>query len=116
MLACADAFTSPPVRAVRGVSSKLAASKVASPTMSLEQIPSSTMSLEEISTTIAGVVAVDGGTIGLDVSFAAFLAVILGLFIPVVFLVTVYIQSEAQGTATSFRQPDSIGGTRYEDE
>ena len=53
---------------------------------------------------------------GLDVSFAAFLAVILGLFIPVVFLVTLYIQSDAQGTATSFRQPDSIGGTRYEDE
>ena len=56
------------------------------------------------------------GTIGLDVSFAAFLAVILGLFIPVVFLVTLYIQSDAQGTATSFRQPDSIGGMRYEDE
>jgi len=50
------------------------------------------------------VVAVDGGTIGLDVSFGAFLAVILGLFIPVVFLVTLYIQSEAQGTATSFRE------------
>ena len=27
-----------------------------------------------------------------------------------------FIQSEAQGTATSFRQPDSIGGARYEDE
>ena len=53
---------------------------------------------------------------GLDVSFGAFLAVILGLFIPVVFLVTLFIQSDAQGTATSFRQPDSIGGTRYEDE
>ena len=52
----------------------------------------------------------------LDVSFAAFLAVILGLFIPVVFLVTLFIQSDAQGTANSFRQPDSIGGTRYEDE
>ena len=56
------------------------------------------------------------GTIGLEVSFGAFLAVILGLFIPVVFLVTLFIQSDAQGTATSFRQPDSIGGTRYEDE
>ena len=33
-----------------------------------------------------------------------------------VFLVTLFIQSEAQGTATSFRQPDSIGGTRFEDE
>ena len=53
---------------------------------------------------------------GLEVSFGAFLAVILGLFIPVVFLVTLFIQSEAQGTATSFRQPDSIGGARYEDE
>ena len=41
-----------------------------------------------MSQTLAGVVAVDGGTIGLDVSFGAFLAVILGLFIPVVFLVT----------------------------
>ena len=56
------------------------------------------------------------GTIGLEVSFGAFLAVILGLFIPVVFLVTLFIQSDAQGTAISFRQPDSIGGIRYEDE
>jgi hypothetical protein len=52
----------------------------------------------------------DLGTMG------AYLAVILGLSIPVVFLITVYIQSEAQGTATTFRQPDSIGGTRFEDE
>ncbi|EOD10360.1 hypothetical protein EMIHUDRAFT_120577 [Emiliania huxleyi CCMP1516] len=61
------------------------------------------------------VVAVDGGTIGLDVSFGAFLAVILGLFIPVVFLVTLYIQSEAQGTATSFREADSLGGKLFDD-
>merc|ERR1719313_842313 len=74
------------------------------------------VALDQFSNTVAGVVAVDGGTIGLDVSFAAFLAVILGLFIPVVFLVTLFIQSDAQGTATTFRQPDSIGGTRYEDE
>merc|ERR1719172_5126 len=72
--------------------------------------------VDQFTNTVAGVVAVDGGTIGLDVSFAAFLAVILGLFIPVVFLVTLFIQSDAQGTATTFRQPDSIGGTRYEDE
>merc|ERR1719238_1220160 len=63
------------------------------------------MVLDQFSNTVAGVVAVDGGTIGLDVSFAAF----LGLFIPVVFLVTLFIQSDAQGTATTFRQPDSIG-------
>ena len=87
--------------------SKLAAA----PKMSLE-----VSAVEQLSSTLAGVVAVDGGTIGLEVSFAAFLAVILGLFIPVVFLVTLFIQSDAQGTATSFRQPDSIGGTRYEDE
>ena len=65
---------------------------------------------------LAGVVAVDGGTIGLEVSFGAFLAVILGLFIPVVFLITLFIQSDAQGTAVTFRQPDSIGGTKFEDE
>merc|ERR1712151_488141 len=58
--------------------------------------------------TLAGVVAVDGGTVGLDVQFGAFLAVILGLFIPVVFLITLFIQSDAQGTATTFRQPDSL--------
>jgi len=74
------------------------------------------MAMDQFTNTVAGVVAVDGGTIGLDVSFAAFLAVILGLFIPVVFLVTLFIQSDAQGTATTFRQPDSIGGTRFEDE
>ena len=92
--------------------SKVAASKVA-PTMSMDMVPSS---LEQVSTTLAGVVAVDGGTVGLDVQFGAFLAVILGLFIPVVFLITLFIQSDAQGTATTFRQPDSIGGTRFEDE
>jgi len=79
--------------------------------MSLE-----TSSLAQVSQTLAGVVAVDGGTIGLDVQFGAFLAIILGLLVPCVFLVTLYIQSEAQGTAVSFRQPDSIGGALYEDE
>ena len=72
--------------------------------------------VEQLSSTLAGVVAVDGGTIGLEVTFGAFLAVILGTFIPVVFLVTLFIQSDAQGTSTTFRQPDSIGGTRFEDE
>merc|ERR1712006_36417 len=91
-------------------SSKLAMSKAA-PQMSLDF-----SAVEQVSTSMAGVVAVDGGTIGLDVSFGAFLAVILGLFIPVVFLVTLFIQSDAQGTATTFRQPDSLGGVRYEDE
>ena len=81
------------------------------PKMSME-----VSAVEQLSTTLAGVVAVDGGTLGLEVSFGAFLAVILGLFIPVVFLVTLFIQSDAQGTATSFRQPDSIGGTPYDDE
>ena len=32
----------------------------------------------------------------------------------VVFLVTLYIQSEAQGTATTFRNPDSSGGQRFD--
>merc|ERR1712195_452514 len=98
-LAGVDAFAPSPLLAQR---SKLAASKVA-PTMSMDLVPST---LEQVSTTLAGVVAVDGGTIGLDVQFGAFLAIILGLFIP----------TEAQGTATTFRQPDSIGGTRFEDE
>ena len=39
-----------------------------------------------------------------------------GLTLALTVAVTLYIQSDAQGTATSFRQPDSIGGTRYEDE
>ena len=90
--------------------SKVALSKLtAAPKMSLE-----TTAVEQLSSTLAGVVAVDGGTIGLEVSFGAFLAVILGLFIPVVFLITLYIQSEAQGTATSFRNPDSSGGQRFD--
>merc|ERR1719316_544354 len=102
--AAAEAFVQQP--ALRPAVSKLAMSKMA-PTMSLE-----TSIVEQASNTLAGVVAVDGGTIGLEVSFGAFLAVILGLFIPV----TLFIQSDAQGTATSFRQPDSIGGQRFEDE
>jgi len=72
--------------------------------------------VDQVANTLAGVVAVDGGTVGLEVSGPVFLAVILGLGIPVVFLVTLFIQSDAQGTATTFRQPDSIGGTRFEDE
>ena len=86
-------------------------SKLAAPKMSLE-----VSAVEQLSSTLAGVVAVDGGTLGLEVSFGAFLATILGLFIPVVFLVTLFIQSDAQGTSTTFRQPDSIGGTPYDDE
>merc|ERR1719409_868693 len=106
LLSGADAFVAnAPSLAMR--SSRVAMS-TAPPTMSLEMT-----TVEQMSSTLAGVVAVDGGTIGLDVSFAAFLAVILGLFIPVVFLVTLFIQSDAQGTSTTFRQPDSIGGTRY---
>jgi photosystem II PsbM protein len=79
-------------------------------------MPVQVTNLDHIGQQFAGVVAVDGGTTGLEVQFGAFLAVILGLFIPVVFLITVYIQSDAQGTATTFRQPDSIGGTKFEDE
>merc|ERR1719149_345822 len=78
-------------------------------------MPVQVSNLDQIGQTLAGVVAVDGGTTGLEVQFGAFLAVILGLFIPVVFLITVYIQSEAQGTATSFRQPDSLGGKLFDD-
>merc|ERR1719460_386111 len=97
LAAVAEAFVPQPVLASR---SKLSMSKLPAPKMSLEL-----SSVEQVGQTLAGVVAVDGGTIGLDVSFGAFLAVILGLFIPVVFLVTLYIQSEAQGTATTFRFP-----------
>ena len=106
LVASTTAFVQPALR----TSSKLAASKVAPAQMMLEPAVAQTSQL------LAGVVAVDGGTIGLEVSFGAFLAVILGLFIPVVFLVTLFIQSDAQGTATTFRQPDSIGGTLFEDE
>ena len=105
LVASTTAFVQPALR----TSSKLAASKVAPAQMMLEPAVAQTSQLR------AGVVAVDGGTIGLEVSFAAFLAVILGLFIPVVFLVTLYIQSEAQGTATSFRNPDSSGGQRFDE-
>ena len=66
-----------------GSRSKVSSSKLAVPQMALE-----VSTLDTVGQTLAGVVAVDGGTIGLDVSFAAFLAVILGLFIPVVFLIT----------------------------
>merc|ERR1719443_2793221 len=99
-LCVVDAF----VPAARMAShSRVALSSKAAPAMSLEM-----STVEQLSSSLAGVVAVDGGTIGLEVSFGAFLAVILGLFIPVVFLITLFIQSDAQGTATSFRQPDSI--------
>merc|ERR1719487_1343789 len=105
--AAAEAFApSPTLR----TGSKVAMSKLAAaPKMSLE-----VSAVEQLSTTLAGVVAVDGGTIGLEVSFGAFLAVILGLFIPVVFLVTPFIQSDAQGTSTTFRNPDSSGGERFD--
>ena len=104
LVASTTAFVQPALR----TSSKLAASKVAPAQMMLEPAVAQTSQL------LAGVVAVDGGTIGLEVSFGAFLAVILGLFIPVVFLITLYIQSEAQGTATTFRNPASSGGERFD--
>merc|ERR1719436_708699 len=103
-----EAFVNQP--ALRPAASKVAMSKMA-PQMSLES-----SALSQVSQTLAGVVAVDGGTVGLEVSFPAFLAVILGLFIPVVFLVTLYIQSEAQGTASNFRMPDIAPGVKFEDE
>ena len=76
-LASASAFVAPmaPMR------SQLAASKVAAQTPKMSMDVSV---VEQLSSTMAGVVAVDGGTVGLDVQFGAFLAVILGLFIPVV--------------------------------
>lgn len=81
-------------------SSKLAMSKLATPTMSLE-----VTSLDQMSQTLAGVVAVDGGTLGLDVNFGGFLAIILGLFIPVVFLITLCAAAphnrEARGCAAA---------------
>merc|ERR1719240_595754 len=58
----------------------------------------------------------------MQTTFPAYLAVILGLSVPCVFLITLFIQSEAQGTATTFRQPDRVEdgelflGVRYEDE
>jgi photosystem II PsbM protein len=109
IVAVAQAFA--PAGVAMRPASKLAASKLnAAPQMSMEMT-----TLEQMTNTMAGVVAVDGGTVGLDVSFGAFLAVILGLFIPVVFLVTLYIQSDAQGTASTFRNPDSTGGQLFED-
>jgi len=106
LLAGLEAFVGP---ALRPVTKAMAASKLAAPTMVME-----TTALATFTDSLAGVVAVDGGTMGLDVSFGAFLAVILGLFIPVVFLITLYIQSEAQGTATTFRDADSRGGKRFD--
>merc|ERR1719238_277734 len=108
LLAAADAYVNAPLLQTR---SKMPLSRVPSASMSLEPT-----AVAQMTQTLAGVVAVDGGTVGLEVSFGAFLATILGLLIPCVFLVTLYIQSDAQGTATTFRQPDSIGGTKFEDE
>ena len=65
-----------------------APTRAAQPKMMVNE---SQLALGSFSQSLAGVVAVDGGTIGLDVSFSAFLAVILGLFIPVTFLVTLFI-------------------------
>merc|ERR1711981_1417012 len=89
--------------------SKMALSKMA-PKMMLD-----TSVVEQVGQTLAGVVAIDGGTIGLEVNFGAFLAVILGLSVPCVFLITLYVSSDAQGTSTSFRYPDSLGGKLYDD-
>merc|ERR1719401_1482035 len=45
----------------------------------------------------------------------AYLAILFGTAIPCVFLITLFIQSTVQGTANNYRDPDSIGGTRFED-
>merc|ERR1719191_906778 len=88
--AAVEAFAPSPVLGSRSMS-KRAFSKVA-PKMSLD-----VNAVEQVGQTLAGVVATDGGTVGLEVNFG-------------VFLVTLYVQSEANGTATSFRYPDSTGG------
>merc|ERR1712019_328911 len=48
--------------------------------------------------------------------FASYLAIVLGLSIPCLFLITLFIQSNAQGTATTYRRSDLQGGKRFEDE
>ena len=102
LAAAAEAFAPSP--ALR-TGSKVAMSQLAAPKMSME-----VSAVEQLSTTLAGVVAVDGGTIGLEVSFGAFLATILGLFIPVVFLITLFIQSDAQANLAEFLPRYSKGG------
>ena len=84
--AAAEAFAPAPMLGSRSAS-KMALSKMA-PKMSLE-----TSVVEQVGQTLAGVVAIDGGTIGLEVSFGAFLAVILGLFIPVRHLARCYLHT-----------------------
>jgi len=51
---------------------------------------------------------------GLEVKGEAFLAVILGTLVPVIFLIILFIKSNAEGTATTFRWPDLDGGGLFD--
>eukprot|EP00304_Pavlova_gyrans_P011733 CAMPEP_0206038112 /NCGR_PEP_ID=MMETSP1466-20131121/3892_1 /ASSEMBLY_ACC=CAM_ASM_001126 /TAXON_ID=44452 /ORGANISM="Pavlova gyrans, Strain CCMP608" /LENGTH=130 /DNA_ID=CAMNT_0053412699 /DNA_START=41 /DNA_END=433 /DNA_ORIENTATION=+ len=51
---------------------------------------------------------------GLEVNFGAYLAVILGTLVPVIFLVILFIKSNAEGTATTFRWPELDGGGLFD--
>ncbi|EKX34729.1 hypothetical protein GUITHDRAFT_155667 [Guillardia theta CCMP2712] len=65
--------------------------------------PAMTMSLAE--TTNQAMLLAEGG---MNVSVAAYLAVLLGTFIPVVFLLTLYIQSESRKAAETGSEGDKF--------
>mmetsp|Transcript_43855 Transcript_43855/g.171457 ORF Transcript_43855/g.171457 Transcript_43855/m.171457 type:complete len:95 (+) Transcript_43855:386-670(+) len=75
-------------RLVRGVSvqKRVAVRKTAGRTQ---------MSVEPVTTVVNNLMIAEGG--GMAVTFPAYLAVFLGTLIPIAFLITLYIQSEASG-------------------
>mmetsp|Transcript_11671 Transcript_11671/g.34609 ORF Transcript_11671/g.34609 Transcript_11671/m.34609 type:complete len:132 (+) Transcript_11671:34-429(+) len=106
--ATASAFVQTPRLAAAGA--KVALSKAA-PAVA-RAAPAA--ALTELSTAADSLPTLMTSAMGLEVKFEAYLAVILGTLIPVIFLVILFIKSNAEGTATTFRWPDLDGGGLYD--
>ena len=91
--ALAFAPTTPSLAGLRTGSSLCTGAKLVPSCRSARVAPKMSMGLSEIAAGQALLVS-------MEVSVAAYLAVLLGTFVPVVFLVTLFIQSESRKSAT----------------
>ncbi|KAJ1617900.1 hypothetical protein T492DRAFT_1096636 [Pavlovales sp. CCMP2436] len=102
----AFAFVAPAVRLGGSALSKAAVARAPATT--------ATMSLGSASAASDAIATTMTTAMGLEVNFGGFLAIILGTLVPVIFLIIIFIKSNAEGTATTFRWPDLDGGGLFD--
>ena len=96
-MAAAFAPSSPALHTLRAPSVSNSAKLLAPMRLHDSRVKKSVMSMSLAETGNQAIIL----AVGMQTSTAGFLAVILGTFIPVVFLITLYIQSEARKAAES---------------